>query len=208
MNRTFLIFLMIGTAMMIAVIGQKPPVNDLNYQPWDVDHLESGSIRVFGLSLGKTTIQEANQIFASFADTQLITVTNDDNTQTHHLLASYDELSIGGLLADIQLRYQLDQETLQLLYDSNQSSASAVDTRLESKIDITTEMSYLNTPIASISYIPSIDYDESTIRQHFGQPTEETQDSEDSLIWFYPDLGLHIYIHTNKPDRFVYSPLK
>jgi len=67
MNRNFLIMLMIGTAMVITVIGQHDPANQLNSQPWEVATLENGSLRVFGITLEKTSIQEANQILADFA---------------------------------------------------------------------------------------------------------------------------------------------
>lgn len=206
MNRTFLIVLMIATAMMIAVIGQQKPASHLDNVPWEVDLLDNGSTRVFGLTLDKTSIQESNQIIASFAETLLLV--NDD--QSYQLIARYNELTIGGLIAQLQLVYKLDQQELKLIYDTldTTNEGSTDKNRASYKLDKKTEMSYLSTPIASVTYTPSIDYGEEIIRQRFGQPKDEQKINDDELLWLYPELGLKIHIHANKADEFIYSSLK
>jgi len=202
---------MIGAAMLIAVIGQDRPVNDLNYLPWEVSRLDNGSIRVFGITLGKTSIQEANQIYASFAKTRLQDITSANDTHSHQLIAIYDELSTGGLLGKIQLGYQLEPGDLAKIVKSIKTPAENEDDPQKIKlyeIDSDTEMSLLNSPVSSITYIPSIDFGEDVIRQRFGQAAEELVINEDKQLWFYPELGLQIYIYANELDRFVYSPLK
>ena len=202
---------MVGVAMVIAVIGQEPPLNDLDYQPWDVNRLDNGSLHVLGITLGKTTIQEANQIYASFAKTRLQDLSSANDTHSHQLIAIYDELSIGGLIAKIQLGYQLDSETLSKVFknatvaENNHSTENQV--RLY-EIDKKDEVSLLNTPISSVTYIPTIDFGEDLIRQRFGQAIEELVINKEKQLWFYPELGLQIYIYANEPDRFVFSPLK
>jgi len=211
MNRTFLIILMIGTAMMIAVIGQHEPTTQLDTMPWEVDRLENGSLRAFGITLGKTSIQEANQIFASFGKTQLQVTTDNDEYQTYQLIASYDGLIIGGLIAQIQLTYQIEQNELQSVYHSvDNSQVSQKDNQEIQLYSVSNkiEMDYLSTPISAITYIPSIDYGLETIQQNFGPATEEMKLSEEEKVLNYPEMGLKIYVHKNKPDQFVYAPLK
>ena len=74
-------------------------------------------------------------------------------------------------------------------------------------VDTKTEIDYLNTAVASVTYIPSIDYSMDDIRQNFGQPAQEEKLNDEEQIWIYPTMGLKIFIHNNKPDRFVYAPL-
>jgi len=211
MNRTFLIILMIGTAMMIAVIGQHEPTAQLDTMPWEVDRLENGSLRVFGITLGKTSIQEANQIFASFAKTQLQVTTDNDEYQTYQLIANYDGLIIGGLITQIQLTYQIEQNELQNIYrsvDKNQISQKDNQAIQLYSVSNKIEIDYLSTPISTITYIPSIDYGLETIHQNFGHASEEKQLSNEEQVLDYPEMGLKIYVHDNKSDRFVYAPLK
>lgn len=209
MNRIFLVILMIGTAMMIAVIGQHEQTTQLDTMPWDVDRLENGSLRVFNITLGKTLIQEANQIFARFGKTQLLVTTDVDKNKIYQLITTYDELIIGGLIAKIELTYQVTQEDLKKIMDSLENKQTQADTKTQLySVNKNIEMQYLNTPVASIIYIPSIDYGLETIRQNFGQAAEENQLNNNEQLWYYPEMGLQIYIHKTEPDQFIYAPLK
>jgi len=207
MNRTFLIILMIGTAMMIAVIGQHEPANRLETMPWEVDQLDNGSLRVFGLTLGKTSIQEANQIFASFGKTQFGIDTADNGLQTYQLITVYDDLSFGGLIAKLKLGYQIEPEKLLSIYKSLNSPPTKPGVEFY-PVDKTIELEYLNSAISSITYIPSLDYDLDTIRQNFGQASSENTINDEIQLWNYPQLGLTIHIHSTKSDEFVYAPLQ
>ena len=207
MNRTFLIFLMIGTAMIVAVIGQHEPSAQQDTMPWEVDKLKNGSLRVFGITLSKTSIQDANQIFASFAETRLQVTTDTSENKTYQLIANYNELIIGGLITKIVLTYQLDQKALEKIAHSIKNIKNTQGSQLY-PINNKIEMSYLNTAISTITYIPSIDYGLETIRQNFGQATEEKQIDEELQIWTYPEMGLQVYIYKSELDHFVYAPLK
>ena len=205
---------MIGTAMMIAVIGQHEPTAQLDTMPWEVDQLDNGSLRVFGLTLDKTSIQDANQIFASFAQTRLQVTTDKNGHQTYKLTAFYDELIIGGLIAKIKLIYKIDSNDLQKIYLSlNSSNPDNKTTEVSNKdvefysVSQNIEMEHLNKPVSSITYIPSLDYDQESIRQNFGRAAEEKQINDDLQLWSYPEMGLKIYISQSMPDQFVYAPL-
>ncbi|HED35773.1 MAG TPA: hypothetical protein ENJ08_16390 [Gammaproteobacteria bacterium] len=243
MNRTLLILLMIGSAMMIAVIGQRQPVNSLDYMPWKIDILQNGSTRVLGITLGKTTIQEANQIFASFAQTRLIrnnapaspaidnsasenastdstpdssnpTVSEGNSAPGYQLIARYNDLNFDGIIAEVQLIYQLDETKITALRNTlkidETTENATTETRAhngaqEYEIDKQNEIAWLSTPVKGITFIPSIDYGEDTIRQRFGQAAKQLKINENEQRWIYPEFGLEIFIYTDRPDRFVYS---
>jgi len=207
MNRTFLIFLMIGTAMMITVIGQHEEASQLDTMPWEVDRLENGSLRVFGITLGKTSIQEANQLFARFGENQFQVKTGNNDKPEFELYTLYDELAFGGLIASLKLNYQIDQKDLELIYQSLTTDQRASGANTFS-IDKDTQIKYLSSPVSSVTYIPSIDYDPQTIRQNFGQPTAEKQVDDELQIWSYAKMGLQIYIYKTQADQFIYTPLK
>ncbi len=211
MNRTLLILLMVGTAMLITVIGQRDPSVHLDAMPWEVVKLENGSLRVFGITLEKTTIQEANQIFADFADTRLQVIEAPQNQQIQ-LVANYDDLSIGGLSAQLKLIYLVEPNELQTIFQSIDKTKPIKETYLIDDSFITSypvadkiKMSYLNKRISRIIYIPSIDYSRETIQQNFGIAAQEEKYNENTQIWHYPEMGLKIYILQDKPDHFVYE---
>ena len=198
MNRTFLIFLMIGTALMIMVMGDKQIPSDINTTPWDISIINNHNVRVFGITLGKTTIQDANQILTSFPETRLI----NDGSQTI-LVAVYDELIIGGFVASIELSYALAAESLKQL-ESKADFAADKDYGL---LDKDTEMLLLSSVVNGLIYRPSIDYDMDAILQRFGQPGTETKLTDTLTRLEYPDMGLEIMIDTEGSDYFKYQPL-
>jgi hypothetical protein len=199
MNRNFLIFLMIGTTLMILVMGGHQTQRHPSYTPWNIDILENNKIRVFGVTLGKTTIQDANQIFASFPETRLV-----EKDEKLKLLAIYHELQFGGLVADIELSYNLDNDELKKLKDVATTDAQSGHLRLPEDI----EMTLLSTNISKLVYKPSVDYEIDTILQRFGTPKSEQTISGNVTRWIYSESGLDILINQNDLDIFTYSLIK
>ncbi len=204
MNRTFLIFLMVGSAMMIAVLGQYKPRTQLNYTPWDITIQDNGASRVFGLTLGKSNIQEANQIFASFAETRLVI---DENNQPA-LIAHYNELVMDGIVSDIDLYYQLEQSVLQQLHRDLVTADNNEQQQTVYSLPSAVEMDYLSTPIACIVYKPAIQYGEELITLRFGIPQQVVEIDDRQRNWLYPDSGLTIRLFDQQPEEFEYRPLK
>lgn len=199
MNRTLLIFLMIGTALMIAVIGGKRSTSQMEYMPWQIDTLKNGHTRVFGITLEKTSIQDANQILSSFPDTRLY----DADSTSPRLVAVYDELNISGLLAQIELVYDVDAAQLMEL----QQLASPVENQDYKKLPADREMALLDAVVKELIYKPAIDYQADDIQQRFGPPTEDVKLDENTRLWRYPDLGLQIRVSDVTTDEFIYSSL-
>jgi len=190
---------MIGSALLILVIGGNPTQDHPAYTPWNINVLDNNKIRVFGVTLGKTTIQDANQIYARFPETRLI-----DNNGKLQLLAIYRQLQFGGLVADIELNYDLDNTTLQKLKDSAFLDPKTEHLNLPENVEI----SLLNTVIANLIYKPSIDYEIDIILQRFGTPESEQKMSGNLTLWTYPKSGLEIIINDAGPDTFIYSLLE
>lgn len=199
MNRTFLIFLMIGTALMIAVIGGEQRSALPGYMPWEIKVLENGNIRVFGITLNKTRIQEANQILTSFPETRLIKTDNDNLA----LYAVYEQLNMGGFIARLELQYDVDNEELRRLEAQARPSGNGDYFILSEKL----ELDLLDSRVRSINYIPDIDYTIDMIFQHFGQTTDLKTVSNNLKLLHYPDRGLDILVDTQGSERFSYHAI-
>lgn len=198
MNRTFLIFLMIGTALMIAVTGGKRSSTLPGYMPWEVRVLPGGNTRVFGITLNKTRIQDANQILGSFPKNRLIT---EPHTASG-LYAVYEQVNLGGFLAELALQYD-----------------NALLEQTESMADVTVGTGYVNLPdqlqlellnsrVKGIIYTPAVDYTPELVLQHFGQADEQHELEQGRQRWLYRDMGLNIFIDPRGPENFIYKPVK
>ena len=205
MNRTFLIFLMIASAMLIAVIGTQTPTTQHDFAPWDVVTADSGSIHVFGMTIGKTTIKKSEQLFENTAETQLFI--EPGNSDKQQLIAAHKALIISGVISELQLVYQLEQNTLNELYSSLDITPETQEARLSYSISPELKESYSSAPIANITYIPSINYGEEVILQRFGTPQEVRTISDTERYWLYPEIGLEILLHSNQAEHFIYKNL-
>ena len=199
MNRTFLIFLMVGTALMIAVIGPETEPDLPGYMPWEVAVLENGTTRAFGITLGKTRIQDANQILSSFPDNQLLTNKNAEP----RLFAVYDNLNMGGFIAKIQLEYGIDLDDLDDLQNAAQLDKQTVELSLSSE----QEIQLLGSTVKSMRYLPYIDYEPALILKHFGQADNHIKASNTVEHWIYNDKGIEIILDLEGPDVFIYTPV-
>jgi len=208
MNRTFLIFLMIGSAMLIAVIGTQKPTIQHDYAPWDVTSSEQGALHVFGITLGKTTIKQASQVFGNSAETQFLVAPSDSKNHQRQLITIYKDLIISGVISELRLTHQLDKHKLNELYSILSTESNAQDTQQSYIIPAELKAQYLSTPIASITYIPSINYGEDVILQRFGTPSEELAKSDTITLWLYPEIGLEIQLRPNQAEHFIYTDLK
>ncbi|WP_455366617.1 hypothetical protein, partial [Kaarinaea lacus] len=74
--------------------GESPPVQTF---PWQIESTADGSIRVFGLVLGQSTLQEAEQQLRSTAKITLF----DTPDKTQVVEAYFDKLALGGLSAQM-----------------------------------------------------------------------------------------------------------
>lgn len=199
MNRTFLIFLMIASALMIMVIGGGEREQHPEFMPWKIDIVDQDKIRVFGITLGKTRIQDANQILASFAKTRLF-----ENEKGLRLVAIYDELNMGGLLAEIELEYDLSQEDL----DAIKTEAEFNNETQSYSINKINEMKLLDTLVSKLTYRPTINYEEDIILQRFGTPDASESVAGNIRVLSYAKYGLDIVINTQGPDEFIYEVIK
>jgi len=187
---------MIGTALMIAVIGNKDIKQSADTMPWNIQVLDNGAIRILGITLGKTNIQDAHQIFSHFSETRLFT--SDDKSE---LLAHFDEFNMAGLLAEIDLVYDISETHLEKVRQQ------ATNTR-HGEYQLIREsmlMDLLTTPVKQLIYKPFIDYDSNIITQRFGPATDHKRISETVEKLSYPSVGLVIYLNSDGPDKFIYS---
>lgn len=187
---------MVGTALMIAVIGNDDIDHSGDSMPWNIQTLDNGATRVFDITLGKTNIQDAHQILSHFSETRLVSI--QDRLELH---AHFDEFNLDGLLAEIDLIYDIPDAELGKI----QQQAIATEQGDYQLIDEQLLMALLTTPVKQIIYKPAIDYDDDIISQRFGEAEhrEKISDSVEKLD--FPSLGLVIYLNSNGAEQFVYS---
>lgn len=193
-HNKFLI-LIIGVALLIGLMS-KPDNKYENKTPWNIQPLVDGRVFVFGITPGKTTIQEANQILGHFAETRLY------NTEPAQLLATHENLVLGDdKSARIDLQYAIDDIELAAMQQDAVifSPCQFVKPTMEQEIEL------LNSPIAKLIYTPDTDYSVKSVIRQLDEPDVLEELNEKQQIMHYKKFNLTVYINSGKPDVFVYA---
>lgn len=182
--------------------------------PWQIEQ-HQGSIRVFNLTLGKSTLIEAEKLLLGDAEISLFR----SPTDSHAIEAYFDKVMLGGLSAKMILVMDIPESELSEMFQrglriSKLGSGS-------NKVSLTTkDLHYTrNSAIASITYLPAINLNSEQLIARFGSPLERIGEPGGTIEhWLYPKLGLDVMLDDSgkevlqyiEPSRFtqISTPLK
>lgn len=169
--------------------------------PWEIKLDAQGGSKVFGLTLGQSTLHEASEIFSSEGKVSLFTTDNDQPV----LEAYFERVSLSGLRADFVLVLDAKRETLEEFYD--RGSRISRTTEITRKIELAAEHRVLaeKLPIKLINYIPAANLDEQLLLNRFGEPAERIPEADTDVVhWVYPQTGLSIGVNPQGKELLQY----
>lgn len=168
--------------------------------PWQIEIEPDGATRVFGLTLGRSTLADARARFA--LEPQVAVVAARDEAGS--LEAYFESVRAGFVTGKVVLTLELSKDSVE------QMRARAVKTEyMESttrKATLAAEDRQLaeRTPIRSIAFIPSTQLDEATILQRFGTPAERLRGGEHVEHFLYPAKGLDVVLDAKGKELLQY----
>lgn len=169
--------------------------------PWQIEVLPSGSTRVFGITLGETSLGEAEQSFKEAAEITLFVAKEVDPV----IEAYFSQVKIAGLKSKMvmSLNVPLSQVEAMLGRGARISTLESGVRQVTLSSDDAQQVRLL--PISSITYLPSIHLDADLVEKRFGLPSEKIADPEsDAIHWLYPDKGLDIAISPENKEVIQY----
>ena len=210
----------VGFALIALVIGlmipggEPPPVQTF---PWQIEHTASGATRVFGLTLGESTLQQAEQVFNAEAELSLFEPA--DEKRQRAIEAYFDKVALGGLSAKVVVVFDFSTKQLQAMYSRGTRISTLGDGSRKVTLHVEDIAVVRRTPIASITYLPRIKLDAALLEKRFGQPAQLTKEQDSATThWLYPDKGLDVALDEQgngvlqyvSPARFeqLISPLQ
>lgn len=191
MDRKFIIAISVFAVLALA-IGILIPGGDIQQKqalPWLIEHTSDGATRVFGLTLGQTTLQQAEQHLRSAARINVI----DASDKSPVIEAYFDNITSAGLSAQMIMEIDAPDRQIQTMLERGERiSALASGARKVSLSDGDLAM-VRRLPITSITYLPRIRLQSDLIQKRFGEPVERIVESgSNTEHWLYPDLGLDV----------------
>jgi hypothetical protein len=186
--------ILVGTFFMT---GEPTEKNDL---PWHIEHPTPDTVSIFGLTLGQSNTNQAEQRFKEDAKPSLF------KSPKGELVAEvfFEQVELAGLRSRIVLTIAVPEEELKAMYERGLRMSG---TSSGKKITLTPEdEARLRTlPIAGLTYMPGIRLDEAVLLKRFGQPAQRVKEKESGAIhWLYPQNGLDLTLGGDEKPLMQY----
>ena len=169
--------------------------------PWQIDKLTGGDTRVFGITLGQTTLGEAIELLGDDLDLAIIAAPHEAGV----LEAYYSRYSAGPITGKLILMMEIAPETLLTL---RKRAFKDGGTRKYHLHPDDLPFAY-RAPVRVITFLPSLNLDKEIIQARFGIPAEIIQVHSQQQHLLYPEKGLDIILNTDSKEVLQYlSPDK
>lgn len=188
--------------MLIAVSLLTPPGREkapdvsgrpaAQFLPWQIEPTADGSIRVFGLTLGESTLQQAEALFQGGAKVSLFVAADGQ----HKVEAYFDKVILGGFSAQLVLVMALAQEQQAAMFRRGARVSSLAGGGKKVTLSGADLQTVFAAPIDSIAYLTRTRLDDELLRKRFGEPTQRIREAHNNAThWLYPEQGLDVTLH-------------
>ncbi len=157
--------------------------------PWQIEATSEGSIRVFGLLLEQSTVNDAIHRFNETAEVSLFVSPEGIRV----IEVYFNNTSLAGLRAKLVLSVLLNENELDTIYDRGTRISTLGDGSRKVTLHPDDLVRIKASPIASITYLPKSKLDSELLQARFGEPARRIRETKNkSLHWLYPAQGLDI----------------
>ncbi|MDD2685088.1 MAG: hypothetical protein PHY62_02895 [Gallionella sp.] len=171
--------------------------------PWHIEHPTPQTSRVFGMTLGTSTADEAEKRFKELGIPSMF----KSPEGKLGVEVFFEQVDLAQLRAKIVLIIAVPDAELHAMYERGiRMSATGSGKKITLTPDDVTKLRGL--PISGLTYIPGLRVEDAIFLKRFGQPTEVIKEKESGAIhWLYPQHGLDITLGgEEKPVLQYVSP--
>ena len=159
------------------------------FLPWQIEPTAQGSIRVFGLTLGESTLQMAENQFQGGAKVSLFVSPEG----RYKVEAYFDKVILGGFSAQLVMVMALSQDQQAAMFQRGARVSNLGGGRKKVTLAGDDVQTVLAAPIISIAYLTRARLDDELLLKRFGEPVQRIREPENNTVhWLYPELGLDI----------------
>lgn len=175
--------------------GGDEPVTGL---PWQIDRLPGGDTRVFGITIGRTTLGDAIDRLGDDLELAIIAAPQE----TGALEAYYSHYSAGPITGSLVLVLDVATDTLRHMR-SRAVRDGGTRRYLLHPDDL--PVAY-RAPVGIITFMPTFSLSDDSAQARFGEPAEVVQADAQQRHWLYPDRGLDLVLNADGRDLLQYLP--
>jgi len=199
---TFLILAAIAivAALMTRPRGDHPASEGVEGLPWQIEAMADGTSRVFGLELGRSTLEDARQRFGDDINVGVVAAPGEQGT----LEAYFDNVTAGVITGRMILATTLASADVVGMRQRAIRRTLMNDATYRYDLNPQDLARALRTPIETITFIPAANIDAATVLARFGTPGERLQTQDHLEHFLYPHKGLDLIIDAKGKDVLQY----
>lgn len=191
---------LVAVSLSITLMLPDQTVNDGDTLPWNIVHPTPDTTHVLGVTLGQSTLEDAE---LKFKEPAKVSMFKSDNSKLS-VEAFFEEVNLNGLKAKIVLTLEIPSFDLPGIFNRGARMNSAVSGK---RITLSAEdlIKVRQAKIASLTYLPTVRLDESVVIKRFGNPAQRIRETKTGTIhWLYPQHGLDIAMSSNEKPLLQY----
>lgn len=181
--------------------GSKPDGVDPNSNlPWQIELDGQGGSSVFGLKPGVSTLADVRRKLGQEIDVAIIAEPNEVGA----LEGYYAQMPLGFVLAKVVITLDLSPEAITAMRERALKAKHMESTTRKIMLHPDDLAAAESLPVRAISVIPTVNLDEATVIQRFGQPGERLAVSEKRVHLLYPEKGLDVVVDGDGKELLQY----
>ncbi len=189
-------------ALMLAITGCEQAAQHPEDLPWQTRMTPEGTVQAFHLEIGKSTLKQMIEQFHSFPE--LAVFAHESGKRT--LEAYFSKQRLGVFEAKLVAELKADDAMLtrfETEYKKREGMASGMwkYELSEDNVKVANELS-----VRKLVYMPTINYDQETVRARFGEPAERLPSQQEGVsLWLYPQKGLILQMNDDGGEVLYYT---
>ena len=180
--------------------GKTEGVDPNSNLPWQIALDGQGGSTVFGVKPGVSTLGEVRQRFGSEMEVAIVAEPEEIGT----LEGYYASVSLGFVMAKMVVTVDATNELISSMRERALKAKHMESTTRKITLSADDLAAAALLPVKAISVIPTVNIDEATVIQRFGQPGERVVVSEKRVHLLYPQQGLDIVVDRDGKELLQY----
>jgi hypothetical protein len=194
------VFALVVVSISALLLIPSQPTDTPDTLPWRISHPTPDTSRVFGITLGQTSLGAAETFFKEQTEISLFKTTEGNML----VEAFFDELNFNGLKAKFVLTVAVPPAELPGMFNRGlRMNSTPSGKRITMTADDLIRVRQL--PVSSITYMPTPKLEEDIFTKRFGVPAERIRETKSGAVhWLYPQHGLDITLGGSEKPLLQY----
>ncbi|WP_319380418.1 hypothetical protein [Thiomicrorhabdus sp.] len=187
--------------LMLLIQPQRDAVDE-QHLPWNAAFDRNGQLHALGLTIGKSSLADAMQLYGKDVEVKLFT---DRSEGSKSLEAFFPVAYIGSIKAGLALKLTVSEAELDALYLKGKKISPTTSGGREIELYNADILDLMDHPIQSLTLVPRKQLSERAISMRFGEPARKQIQSDGLEHWFFPQKGLEMIIDPEGPEALQYT---